>query len=73
MNTDMSFSSSRKNLVAPIIASLNLKKGLLDMLELTDDGLVFRMPIDYEGIPFKCRRCHKHEGIPFYHIWVKTV
>jgi hypothetical protein len=60
MNVDMSFSSSRKMSVARILVSLNLRKGLSDTLELTRDGLLFRKPLDYEGIPFKCHRCHKH-------------
>ena len=68
MNAYMSFYSFGKMLVAWILVSLNLRKGLSDTLALTHDGLVFRQPLNYEGIPFKCRRCHEHEGIPFYDI-----
>jgi hypothetical protein len=51
MNADMSFSSIGKMSVAQILVSLNLRKGLLDTLELTRGGLLFRKPLDYEGIP----------------------
>jgi hypothetical protein len=36
------------------------QKGLSDTLELTRGDLLFTQPLDYEGIPFKCHRCHKH-------------
>jgi hypothetical protein len=73
MNEDISFSSFGKISMSWILFSLNVRKVLSYTLVLTRDGLVFRQPLNYEGIPFKCRRCHEHEGIPFYDIWVKRI
>jgi hypothetical protein len=60
MNTNMSFTSTEDMSVARILVSLNLRKGLSNILELTRGGLLFRKTLDYKGIPFKCHRCHKH-------------
>jgi hypothetical protein len=60
MKEDMSFSTSGKMFVARILVSLNFRKGLSATLELSQEGKTFSQSLDYEGIPFKCHRCHKH-------------
>jgi hypothetical protein len=58
LDTDMSFLETKKMLVAQILVFLNIKKGQVINLNWRGNSLVHKL--DYEGIMFKCRRCHKH-------------
>jgi hypothetical protein len=61
MDVDMSFKSSTgKMSMAHILVSLNIRKGLAEEIELSWGDKSIMKKLDYEGIPFKCRRCHKH-------------
>jgi hypothetical protein len=60
MKVDIYFSNSGKMYVAQILVSLNIIKGLSDTVELSWEGKNFSHSLDYEGIPFKFHRCHKH-------------
>jgi hypothetical protein len=60
MDVDMSFKDSRKMSMAHILVSMNIRKGLAEEIELSWGDKSIMKKLDYEGIPFKCRRCHKH-------------
>jgi hypothetical protein len=60
MDVNMSFISSGRMSMAHILVSLNVRKGLSGEIELSWGNIVFMQKLDYEGIPFKCHRCHKH-------------
>ena len=46
--------------MARISIYLNIRKALLEKIDLTWGGRAFLQDMDYEGIPFKCHKCHKH-------------
>jgi hypothetical protein len=60
MDADMSFTSTGKMSMARILVSLNIHKGLAGEIELSWGDRSILQKLDYEGIPFKCRWCHKH-------------
>lgn len=39
---------------------MQLKKTLADSVSLFHDDFEWLQPIDYEHIPFRCRKCHEH-------------
>ena len=40
---------------------VDLEKGLPEGLNLFMDGWEFYQKVDYEQIPFKCRKCHEYK------------
>jgi hypothetical protein len=60
MYVDISFTSTGKISVDRVLVSLNIRKGLTEEIELSWGDRYFLQKLDYEGIPFKCCRCHKH-------------
>jgi hypothetical protein len=49
--------------VERILVSLNIREGLWEFLNLTDLGQTRVQILDYEGVPFRCRRCHEYGHI----------
>jgi hypothetical protein len=49
--------------VARILVLLNIREGLREFLNLTDLGRTRVQILDYEGVPFRCRRCHEYGHI----------
>jgi hypothetical protein len=49
--------------VARILVLLNIREGLKEFLNLTDLGRTRVQILDYEGVPFHCRRCHEYGHI----------
>ena len=45
---------------ARICAYMNITEPLLDSIELEYHDEIWNQPIDYEHIPFRCRRCHEY-------------
>lgn len=45
---------------ARICVYMKLGKVLTDSVSLLHDDFEWIQPIDYEHVPFKCRRCHAH-------------
>jgi len=60
---DMSFFVSDEYAMAPILVQLNMREGLAEDLELATRGKNFKQRLDYEGVSFRCRRCHKQGHI----------
>jgi hypothetical protein len=46
--------------MAQILVGMDLTKGLEDSITIRRGTKIFYQPINYEGIPFKCGRCHVH-------------
>jgi hypothetical protein len=55
---DMSFEESGIMSVARILVQLDLQLGLLHELVIELSSRYFVQTLDYEGIPFRCHRCH---------------
>jgi hypothetical protein len=60
---DMGFVESGEMSVARILVLLNIREGLKEFLNLTDLGRTRVQILDYEGVPFHCRRCHEYGHI----------
>jgi hypothetical protein len=56
----MGFIESREMLVERILVLLNIREGLREFLNLADLGRTRVQILDYEGVPFQCRRCHEY-------------
>ena len=48
-----------RRMVARILVGLEIYKGLVDKLPIESAGGTHIQQIDYEGLPFRCHRCHK--------------
>jgi hypothetical protein len=60
MDVDMSFRETGKMSMAIILVALDVREGLAEELVLIKEEVCFHQRLDYEGIPFRCHRCHKH-------------
>jgi hypothetical protein len=49
--------------VARILVSLNFREGFLGELNLISGEKSLKQILDYEGVPFRCRRCHQYGHI----------
>jgi hypothetical protein len=63
LDADFSFKETGEMSLARILVSLNIRGGLRKELNITDRGFTRAQILDYEGIPFHCRRCHAHGHI----------
>ena len=45
---------------ARICVQMHLKTSLADSVSLSHDDYEWIQPLDYEHIPFRCRKCHEH-------------
>jgi hypothetical protein len=53
--------------MAQILIRLNVSRGLADVITIRCGQKVYRQEVDYEGIPFRCGRCHSygHLGLDY--------
>jgi hypothetical protein len=58
LEADMSFEETGLMTVARILVKIDLKKGLLQEITIDSAAGTFVQTLDYEGIPFRCHRCH---------------
>jgi hypothetical protein len=58
LEADMSFEVTGLMTVAHILVLINLRKGLYQELLIESTTGDFVQTLDYEGIPFRCHRCH---------------
>jgi hypothetical protein len=63
LDVDMSFLESGEMAVARILVSLDIQEGLIEELELIFGEKSLKHKLDYEGVPFRCRRCHQYGHI----------
>jgi hypothetical protein len=58
LEADYSFEETGLMTVARILVRLDLRPGLLKEIKIKATSGIFLQPLDYEGIPFRCHRCH---------------
>ena len=58
MYIDLSFQTTQIKTVVFILVSLNIRTNLQENLNLISGNSIKRHILDYEGIPFRCHRCH---------------
>jgi len=59
----MGFIESGEMSVERILVLLNIREGIKEFLNLTYLGRTRLQILDYEGVPFHCRRWHEYEHI----------
>jgi hypothetical protein len=59
LEEDWSFLATDEYVVARILVHINLRECLAEDIELVLRGKTFKQKLDYVGVPFRCRRCHK--------------
>jgi hypothetical protein len=60
LDADMSFEVTKQRKVARILVNLNVREGLGEEMDLTWGDYTYSQKLDYENIPFRCRRCHQY-------------
>jgi hypothetical protein len=60
LDEDMSFEETKQRKVARILVNLNVREGLGEEMDLSWGGYTYAKKLDYENIPFRCRRCHQY-------------
>lgn len=56
---DLIFSNICRMTYACILVEINVSKGLPEKMKLASPNGSWIQALDYEGIPFRCRKCHK--------------
>jgi hypothetical protein len=57
---ELSFKSIGYMAMAHILVGMKLTNGLVDCISIQHQGCTFTQELDYEGIPFRCGRCHAY-------------
>ena len=60
MDADMTYEETEQRKVARILVNLNVREGLGEEMDLTWGDYTYAQKLDYENIPFRCRRCHQY-------------
>ena len=63
LEADLSFLETKVKRVARILVNLNIREGLAESIILEWGPDPITQILDYENIPFRCRRCHVHVEI----------
>ena len=58
LEVDLSFLETREKKVARILVNINLREGLAESINLEWGPVIIPQILDYENVPFRCRRCH---------------
>jgi hypothetical protein len=56
LEADLSFEKTKQRKIARILVNLNVREGLGEEIDLTWEGYTHTQLLDYENIPFRCRR-----------------
>jgi len=60
LEADMSFLETQQRQVARILVNVNIRDGLAEDMKLIWGPFVIKQILDYENVPFRCRRCHAY-------------
>jgi len=60
LEADMSFLETLEQRVARILVNINLREGLAERINLDWGPVIIPQLLDYENVPFRCRRCHEY-------------
>jgi len=60
MDVDLSFLKTHVKQVARVLVSINIREGLAETIKLKWGPDVIIQILDYENVPFRCRRCHAY-------------
>ena len=57
---DLSYLETNEKKVAHILVNINLREGLAEYINLDWGPAIIPQLLDYENVPFHCRRCHAY-------------
>jgi len=60
LEADNSYLETRQRKMARILVNINVREGLGDEVDLVLGPFHHTQRLDYENIPFRCRRCHEY-------------
>jgi len=60
LDVDLSFMKTHIKQVARVLVSINIREGLAESIKLKWGPEVIVQLLDYENVPFRCRRCHAY-------------
>ena len=60
IEADLAFERTNLKQVARILVNINIREGLAEEMTLTWGPVKIRQVLDYENVPFRCRRCHAY-------------
>jgi hypothetical protein len=60
LEADMTFEETKQRKVARILVNLNVREGLGEEVDLRWGSYTHTQSLDYENVPFRCRRCHQY-------------
>jgi len=60
LEADMSYLETLVQRVARILVNINLREGLAERIYLDWGPVIVPQLLDYENVPFRCRRCHEY-------------
>jgi hypothetical protein len=60
LEADASYENSRDMTMARILVSLDVREGLAEEMEISHGGRSHIQSLDYDGVSFRCRRCHAY-------------
>jgi len=60
LDVDLSFLKTHMKQVARVLVSINIREGLAETINLKWGPDVITQILDYENVPFRCRRCHAY-------------
>jgi len=60
LDVDLSFQKTHVKKVARVLVSINIREGLAETINLKWGPDVITQILDYENVPFRCRRCHAY-------------
>jgi len=60
LEADKSYIETKKKKIARILVNINVRDGLGEELDMTLGTVCHTQKLDYENVPFRCRRCHEY-------------
>jgi hypothetical protein len=60
LDADLTFEETKQRKVARILVNLNVREGLGEEVDLRWGRYTHTQRLDYENVPFRCRRCHQY-------------
>jgi hypothetical protein len=63
LDADMTFEETKQRKVARVLVNLNIREGLGEEVDLSWGSFTHTQRLDYENVPFRCRRCHQYRHL----------
>jgi hypothetical protein len=69
----MTFEETKQRKVARILVNLNVREGIGEEVKLSWGSCTHTQSLDYENVPFRCRRFHQYGNLVMnHHLTLRT-